>query len=369
MSVILSLHGQRKFAVGPDDSTYLFDLAGNASGTLVAASASNHSIKMYNANDLSLMAEFKGHTARVSGIKFSPTQADTLYSSSVDGTVCKWNVVSGNRTIIHNAGKQWPLTSFDVNCDDTVMCVGTELVGHDAKVIYIQLAPSGEGSRVIAEYSNVHNDDITCICFHPTSPTVVLSGSTDGLVSLIDLAASPDMNEDDNLLLTLNTDSSVASVGFFGPSAQFIYSTTHIESLFVWDTNEGTQLVVFKDVRESARKCAIPVALDYIVTCVYHAASQRLFMVGGTFEGNLSLLHVNRDSLELVASMPKQHKDMVRCCFWNTALDHIFTGDENAVLCKWGTELPSQQVLNNSENSQKVKSTYTVTSTKRASPY
>ncbi|KNC75585.1 hypothetical protein SARC_11895 [Sphaeroforma arctica JP610] len=369
MAVELALHVQRKFAVGNDASTYLFDLAGNTAGTVIAASASNHSIKIYSATDLSILAELKGHKERISGIKFSSRNDDILYSCSMDGAFCQWSISSGKRVILYNAGKNLPLTSFDVNCTETLACLGTEFIDHEAKLLFIDLTTAGSG-RLVATYDNVHNDDITCIHFHPITPTALLSGSTDGTVSHIDLSSAPDSNEDDCLLLTLNTESSVASIGFFGPVSQYIYATTHIESLYVWEINEGTQLVQLNDVRQTTRNSPIPVQIDYIVDVVYHASSQRLFLVAGTFDGNIVMLHINRDSLDLVATMPKAHNEMVRCSFWNTGVDHVFTGDEDAVLCKWGPPLPPAPVDSNPEADHKIK---TVTDSrgaqKRVAPY
>lgn len=46
------------------------------------------------------------------------------------------------------------------------------------------------------------------------------------------------MDEDDSIATVMNSESSVAKVGFFGPSYQYLYCNTHIESLYIWNAVE-----------------------------------------------------------------------------------------------------------------------------------
>lgn len=56
------LNKQRVFAVGPEDSTYIFDMAGNCNESTLAVSASNHAIKLYDMNTMSLASQLIGES-------------------------------------------------------------------------------------------------------------------------------------------------------------------------------------------------------------------------------------------------------------------------------------------------------------------
>lgn len=56
----LHLNKQRVFAVGPEDSTYIFDMVGNSDESTLAVSASNHAIKLYDTATLALTSQLLG---------------------------------------------------------------------------------------------------------------------------------------------------------------------------------------------------------------------------------------------------------------------------------------------------------------------
>ena len=56
----LHLNKQRVFAVGPEDSTYIFDMVGSCDESTLAVSASNHAIKLYDTRALTLTSQLLG---------------------------------------------------------------------------------------------------------------------------------------------------------------------------------------------------------------------------------------------------------------------------------------------------------------------
>ena len=69
-----------------------------------------------------------------------------------------------------------------------------------------------------------------------SAPIVLAACGEDGLVCLFDLNRGPD--EDENLLAVLNAESSVAQVGFFGPSGSgdgHLWCRTNDEAFVAWD--------------------------------------------------------------------------------------------------------------------------------------
>lgn len=56
----LHLNMQRMFAIGPEDSTYIFDMTGNVDESTLAVSASNHAIKLYDMQTLTFTSQLLG---------------------------------------------------------------------------------------------------------------------------------------------------------------------------------------------------------------------------------------------------------------------------------------------------------------------
>lgn len=102
---------------------------------------------------------------------------------------------------------QKPFTAFDVNSNERVICVGTEETKGD---VFMSFFDVREG-KMIGGYWESHENDITQIKFHPTNPNLLLSGSMDGLINSFDIS---ELNEDDALQCTLNTERSVAKLNW-----------------------------------------------------------------------------------------------------------------------------------------------------------
>lgn len=82
-------------------------------------------------------------------------------------------------------------------------------------------------------YSDLHSDDITTLTYHPSNPSILLSGSTDGLVNISDTSIA---DEDEVVSRTLNLNASVHRAGFLGPTQ--VYALSHDERFAVYDVQE-----------------------------------------------------------------------------------------------------------------------------------
>lgn len=82
-------------------------------------------------------------------------------------------------------------------------------------------------------YVESHSDDVTDLSFHPANPSILLSGSTDGLVNLYDTAIS---DEDDALIQVFNHGSSIAHAGFL--SEQELYALSSDEIFSIYETGD-----------------------------------------------------------------------------------------------------------------------------------
>ena len=100
-----------------------------------------------------------------------------------------------------------------------------------------------------ATYQEVHSDDITDLSFHPSNASLLLSGSTDGLVNVYDTQI-PD--EDDLTLQTFNHNASIHHAGFLTDSE--IVALSNDEQFALYDVAEerpgGDATQDFGDMRE-----------------------------------------------------------------------------------------------------------------------
>jgi WD40 repeat protein len=175
-----------------------------------------------------------------------------------------------------------PILDFDMNSSHSMIACGTELVGEDASILFWDL----RSNQLLSRFTECHSDDVTQIRFHPTEANAMMSGSTDGLVCLYnlqDLTKPRPQGEDtetaeDDCLYQVIKENSVSKIGYFGPSSEYLYYITHMETFSIWRFQEAEKICNYGDVRAITPE----LALEYIVGCMYDADSQHLFLTAGS---------------------------------------------------------------------------------------
>jgi WD repeat-containing protein 89 len=116
-----------------------------------------------------------------------------------------------------------------------------------------------ERKKQVRWQSSENNDDITALQYHPSSPTLLLSGGDDGLVSIFDTAID---DENDSLMQAFDF-APIHKAGFLSDTAMYalssdqkfsIYPVNHSEP----DDSEVLQPVLFGDLRPTT-EC------DYVI--------------------------------------------------------------------------------------------------------
>lgn len=307
-------------------------------GSLVAVLCSNGSIRIHDKETLRVLREFSGYPG-LNGVKFA-NSCDNVYSASTDGTVKCWDARLASEKPVQ-LFKGYPsniFISFDINCKDHVICAGTEKVDDDALLVFWDARSTSQDLSTrdpLGVYSETHSDDVTQVCFHPSNPNMVVSGSTDGLVNVFDISAD---NEEDALVATCNSVSSVSYIGWSGRDYKQIYCMTHDEGFYWWnlnhlDTDEPITNLKIQDVREitDMKECH----LDYLLGGLYHEKMDRLFVIGGTNTGRIHLMSCSTSGLTYMTSLPGGHAATVRSFCWNMRDDSLLTGGEDAQLLLW----------------------------------
>ncbi|KAF8936583.1 WD repeat-containing protein 89 [Dissophora ornata] len=310
---------------------YIYDIAANNSNLIV--SASNHEIKLYNPATLTIKNILKFHTHNITQIKAHGD--NILMSSSKDGSIAVWDLRTDAGPVqVFTTPAKDPLLSFDLNSSEQVLAAGTELIEYDANIHFFDARSNT--SAIIKTYSESHSDDITNVKFHPANPARLMTGSVDGLICQFDLT---DMDEEEGLLVVSNTGASINKIGYFGPTSEYIYCLSHMETLSLWNSEDADAIHQFGDIRGVSNP-ALGLTLDYGIDCQYEAESGRLYLISGSNEGNINILHVKANSLQLCQVLSGGHSEIVRSTCWDSKRGILFSGGEDARLGLW-TSNPS----------------------------
>ncbi|NXP08372.1 WDR89 protein, partial [Thinocorus orbignyianus] len=329
-----------------EEPAYLLDIdvsrpAQSENPRFVAVSCSNKSIRIYNRETLHFLREYRSYPGILNGVRFAHTCDSVVFSACSDGTVKCWDIrLAAQKAVqVFSGYPSNVFISFDINCTDLIVCAGTEKVEQDTFLVFWDARgvtnSASTSKEPLGVYSESHSDDITKICFHPIKPNVVVSGSTDGLVNVFDINED---NEDDALIATCNSDSSVSFIGWSGKDHKQVYCVTHDDGFCWWDiaqldTEEPITLLHVLDVRDAV--CGESNSLDYLVGGFYHEKADKFFLVGGTSRGNIHLLSCSAAGLSLVGTLGGGHSATVRSFCWNLRDESLWTGGEDAQLLLW----------------------------------
>ncbi|GAB1602943.1 WD repeat-containing protein 89-like [Argonauta hians] len=294
---------------------------------LLACSSSSYNIRLYARHNLATLQKIDAHKNVVSGIKFANTEASLFFSSSWDGTIRCWDT----RTDFKKPAQEFMssdrcLLCLDINSSDTKLAAGTDAVD---KEVVLKIWDRRK-NELLSDFTDSHMDDITRVSFHPTNENLLASGSTDGLVCMFDLAEE---TEDNALLLTMNSLSSVAYVGWCSPKYDQIYCTTHVDTFHVWDSTEGDLLYQMTNMKEKLKD-----QVEYIVDYIGSERSDQWMVLAGQKKGELSVIEFSKEKdLELISTLSGGHSGIVRCLHWDTQTNSLVTGGEDSMVCLWST--------------------------------
>ncbi|XP_023321139.1 WD repeat-containing protein 89 isoform X2 [Eurytemora carolleeae] len=229
-----------------------------------------------------------------------------------------------------------PILCFDTSRDSRVVCAGTEQVGQDAYLLFWDM----RAGPLMGGYWESHEDDITCIKFHPEKNDSMASGSTDGLVNVFDLNEG---KEDDALLTCHNTEDSVSSLHWFSKknNLRYLGIATHTESIQLWDTDDYQpyQTIARSDVCHSIRR-TVP-EHSYIVGMHDQEEQGFLVLAGSRYSLDpcLRLTTLKNKKLKPCGDLKdgKVGGGIVRCSAQLPSYSGFITGSEGGVVAVWRT--------------------------------
>ncbi|KAK9240253.1 WD40-repeat-containing domain protein [Lipomyces kononenkoae] len=302
----------------------------------VLSSLSDKSLRIFDtgsgANITETVKLSNADQSSISGV--SIVDDNTAVTAGQSGVAKVWDFRQNKaiRELSHSANT--PLLSVAYSKLTNTVAAGTELVGQDSGVvIWCRLRDLRNPRKPVREYIDSHNDDVTCVAFHPTTPHSLLSGATDGLVTRYNTAIS---DEDDAVMQVVNHGASIRCTGFFGND---VYALSHMETFSIYKPTDKddeaeedkpeNKPTVFGDVREQW-------GCEYVVDIGKSYAA-----VGSNSDAKLSLIPMKGQNvfLENRIELPGAHgEEVVRCVLVDDRNSRIFTGGEDGNVSVWLTE-------------------------------
>jgi len=217
-------------------------------------------------------------------------------------------------------------------CHQHVVAAGSESTKEGLGDVSVLLYDTRNPSTPLRNYAESHTDSITQLAFGPGLPHVLLSGSTDGLVSLFDVRQA---DEEDALQQVLNPRSAVHCAGFLTSDQAYVLTTD--EQLLIYplaEPPEGSEPLVpvdFGDVREK-------LGCMYVVDLLRQSSNgQPVLAFGHNERQTLSIVQLNGPdpwTFGSTVQLPGAHgDDVVRDVL--LAEDRAYTCGEDGQVCLW----------------------------------
>lgn len=188
------------------------------------------------------------------------------------------------------------------------------------------------------KYSDVHSDDITELKFHPTMPYFLLSGSTDGLVNILDTNIA---DEDEVVVQAFNHNASIHRAGFLNDVE--VFALSHDEKLAIYSTDpnlaSGDAIQDFGDMR-TILEC------QYVANVFPKLNGAGAVIGAGSCEHEMfGMVHLSPRGhgdkkwvldLDNSVGMPGAHgQEVVRSFVFMDAEKTVYTAGEDACVKSW----------------------------------
>lgn len=322
--------GQRAFP-----GEYVVGLGKLASGLALGLTNGTVQLLSDDASSVSGVSPIKAHESSILGLEV--VDPSGVVATCGADSVKLWDVRAGGKQVHKFTldGRQNALTCMASSGGRVV--AGTELKSQDAGVVMWDVRTT----KPVVSYMESHNDDVTMVGFHPSDPTGLISGSTDGLVNLYNTSIA---DEDDALFQTVNHGASIHKAGFL--SEKRLFALSHMETMAiysVYDADENKEEMSGKldlgDVRG-------PLACDYVADVL-----DGLVAVGKENDFRLIPLVQEQPQPDSAYILQGGHgEEIVRTVLLDSTNRMVYTGGEDGIVRYWRADIaqaeqPSAAVL------------------------
>ncbi|XP_017026992.1 WD repeat-containing protein 89 [Drosophila kikkawai] len=353
---------------------YVLSLDADRGFSRIAAGLSSSAVQIFNMDDGGKLANFsflpatEKKVVSTCGVKFLDDGPDNVLVGTTDGYVRLYDLrVKGELARFHyeKQSNEVPpapksFTAFDRNANGRVICCGTDQHMSNVFLVFFDVRER----RQMGVYCDSHEDDITSVRFHSQNPDLLTTGSIEGLINVFDIK-QPD--EDEALLNTVNTESSVARLRWHRNvyDKDIISCITTTSDFKSYECEEGDEVHSFErpDVTAAIRRKN---AANFNLINAHNQEDGEVFLLAGTnFNKGEILRSVNvsaKKELQPLANF-QDNKQIVRDSLFDSKRGLLVTGGESGIVTVWSAESSG-----NAPSSDKLKSKKEKKSRKKA-PY
>lgn len=229
--------------------TYLYTLA--RAGSTYATIGSDDSLRLFNVPDLKLARSIAPAHQGIACLVAGPDD-QTFLTGGRDARIRVWDprnaASTPNLELVERKGAGFSA----IACAGNFLAAGTESTKEGLGDVSVLVYDFRNPKAPVRSYVESHTDTITALAWHPTQRNLLLSGSTDGLVSIFDAEVA---EEEDALMQVLNPRSAVHCAGFLPDDQVYSLSTDEQFSIYGLDKmgtaeEEALPMKEFGDVRE-----------------------------------------------------------------------------------------------------------------------
>jgi hypothetical protein len=298
-------------------------------------------------------------------------QCNVFLTAGRDGAVRGWDLRSSKAVLKFQCPQgpretvPAPISALDSNFESHSIAAGTELEGEAPGDVAIHIWDSRNPQKTRTTFSESHTDTITELRFLPypsQSPITLLSGSTDGLVTVFDTTVS---EEDDAVLQVINHRSAVHHTGLLGKDIYALGTDEKLSFYTQQDPNpdlKDPDPFVLGDLREHAAGC------EYAIK-IRNDQSRPLLAVGAHTEAqNLSFIKLQRapiiespvpqwipDDKQYIRLNGGHGEEIVRDFFIADRSRVIFTCGEDGLVKQWKEQSPEDVEMGGMQSSKRKK--------------
>ncbi|KAG2151741.1 WD40-repeat-containing domain protein [Suillus cothurnatus] len=334
------------------DGSYVLSLTSLGNYFVSSASAPSHAIHLFDKSSLKCVQTLKGHQDATTALRtvrgIGGSDRHILLSAGKDGCVIAWDERSGApATQMTTSGRSRTVLSCDASHDGFTVAAGTGLQKEDAFILYWDPRKPAVPLRV---HGSTHSDDITAVHFlknspSPTSGQILLSASTDGLVST---SNSAEDDEDEAVLNVGSWGCSISQAGWIrSSSANRVWAASDMETFSCW-SNELDMLQNCDIRHPSVHSHGRTWVTDYMITCHNTKRSDsNLAVFVGSNEGDVALLSSSNVAdpsapWTINSVWANGHTGVVRSVFWDENHEILVTGGEDSKISAWRCPVPAQ---------------------------
>ncbi|CAB40010.1 WD repeat protein, human WDR89 family [Schizosaccharomyces pombe] len=317
--------------VSNEDECFIYDIEQLKDNVVVSYSTGSWSC-FDKGTLLEIFKVPKAHT-NITGI-ISCDQLNGVITCGSEGEIHLWDIRSQAKSAVRSWTQQsTPFTCIALNKKNQ-FATGSELTRSLASV---QLWDVRSEQKLIRQWNDAHNDDITHLQFHPKDNELLLTGSVDGLVSLLDTTKEEDSTdpEEDPLLHVINHGASIHLAKFVSKKRVMVLS--HMESYAMYklkrDKDEKTwssnELFSIDDLRAE-------LSCSYVINEVSTSDKQFCALAFGDFSNHeTKFVLVDTSTGELKkepTKLERASEEICRAISFDVKNDVYYSGGEDGLL-------------------------------------